>query len=1052
MGKFTLFTLVLLLGCVRLFAEAGGAVFKIGKPDGGAGEFKFFRNLGDVVYSQALPQRDFRDVDGCAAFFKKPPTFVVGKSKDCDWSFVHPVLNCRWAGTPNPARLCVQFEKPESNDKFFYLKIGFSDMSANAPCGLEIFLNGESIAKTKRLFDRATAGTFINHKDAKGTPSLPFVVKIPAEKFREGANRLEFAGVAGKHASKTYASWLVYDFIELSASPKYPEIPDARAGLVERAAKAAGSDWVVFCITGSSRGGHWYENVGTLCRDDTAGEIIKNREGAESFSRMGGRLVLFNLKTREYKVLLEDPKGGIRDPHVSYDAKKIIFSYRKGDSDKFNLYEIDADGKKLARLPINTNSNDIEPCYLPDGDVMYVSDRMVRTVQCWMSPSLNLHRFYRKRSIVRCLSGNPDVDNTPSVLSDGRVLYMRWDYNHRNQVRFHHLWAVNPDGSGNAVFYGNTFPHGVFLSAKQFPDSQNIVMTLSPGHGARDHRGIPAILKPPFDPSSPHAYELLAAPERLLSFYDVSPLVGGYVLTNSRSEIYVFDKFGLFETVPVPAVLFSTTEKSYTNNISYGGNRRGGECTMIMRSVVPLAKRQKPAVALETADYRAKTARVFLQDVYTGRNMKGVKRGSIKKLMITRVQPAPVNYHGGYAPTGIAGSFALEEIVGTVPVYEDGSAFFEIPAGVGVAFTALDADGRCVKRMMSSTNFAPATQTSCIGCHENRTDAPERKVKLPIAYKNGVSKIEKIDGVKNTVDFMRDIQPLLDKYCVQCHNPRKPSGGGVILSKGVGVEHISARLALQAAGMMSCDNNAHGNLPPYKFGSGDARLAEFARGGHHNKKFSDTDLKVLQAYLDIGAPQISTYASKGTGFPIANRLRTRFCVVGKIPEMPPSCAKCHAGTASGMNFVFDGCRVMGVRENGKVRRLKTPLSILCNFIDPQNSPMLLVPLAKEAGGSAGGAGAHPIIFKDKNDPVYAKLSAEISRCAAELDRQNPFITSKNFRPSFGYVVQMQRCGILPPNWNAKTPVNPYAIDNAYFRWIEKNISVDASTGKPISAR
>ncbi len=1020
-------------------------IFSIGKPDASAGEFKFFRGLDDDQFYN----RPFRDLDGAKKFFKKPPVFKVGKSKSSQWSFVHPILNCPWAGVKKSPTLKIEFDKPNTKKERLFLKIGLADTSPQNGIGLSIKLNGEEISQKIAFFKGIEiSGTLAFHKGAKNTPSNPFVIPIDIAKLKVGSNVLELEGIVPKPPKKAIQLWLVYDFIELSESEEYPKIPDYRATLLDRAINAMRTEEVVFAVSGSSRGGHWYENIGNICYDDSQNEQVQSRQGAESFSRLGGRLVKFNLKTRKYKILLEDKVGGIRDPHVHYSGKKILFSYRKGTSDKYHLYEINTDGKNLRKLPMNSDSNDIEPCYLPNDDIMYVSDRMNRTVQCWMTPTVNLHRFFRKEKMVVCMSGNPDVDNTPSVLRDGRVVYMRWDYNHRNQVVFHHLWSINPDGSNNAIFYGNSFAQGVFLNARQVPDSDNILFTLSWGHGLRDSRGGIAKLSPPFDPSDRYALKIVHPPHKRYAFFNPYPIKNNLSICTDGKNIVIMDLNGVNITIPTPDELFETSQKSLTNSISYQKIIKGSECKMITRGAVPIAPRPRENIRPDMADYSKKTAEVFLQDVYEGRDMKSVKRGTIKKLLITQVQPATVNYHGGYAPTGFSGTFALEETLGTVPVYEDGSAFFEVPAMVGVAFTALDENNNCVKRMMSSTNFASGTSTSCVGCHENRTEAPPRKQKLPIAYKKGVSKIQKIEGTKNIIDFTRDIQPLLNKYCVECHNPTKPTAG-VILSFGVGTSAINSRLVLQANNMCSTDNNRFGNLQPYSFGSGTSKLAKFADGGHHNKKFTKRDATILKAWLDIGAPQISTYAAKGTGFPLKVRLRTYMNLIKKDNPINAvqrdKCASCHFNrhTKFGkrMHFVFDHCHMLRVKtKDNKVRDLKIPVEAIYNYIDPENSPALLVPLAKSAGGSASDDGkSHPVIFKDKNDPHYKNMLAGVKQVSKDLDEDNPFLTSKNFRPAFGYIKQMQKCKILPKNWNPKTPLDPYEIDNKYFRWQEDNV-------------
>jgi hypothetical protein len=39
------------------------------------------------------------------------------------------------------------------------------------------------------------------------------------------------------------------------------------------------------------------------------------------------------------------------------------------------------------------------------------------------------------------------------------------------------------------------------------------------------------------------------------------------------------------------------------------------------------------------------------------------------------------------------------------------------------------------------------------------------------------SEIEPIGGVPDVIDFPRDVQPILDRHCTECHGGTKPDGG-----------------------------------------------------------------------------------------------------------------------------------------------------------------------------------------------------------------------------------------------------------------------------------
>ena len=118
------------------------------------------------------------------------------------------------------------------------------------------------------------------------------------------------------------------------------------------------------------------------------------------------------------------------------------------------------------------------------------------------------------------------------------------------------------------------------------------------------------------------------------------------------------------------------------------------------------------------------TGRMFLADIYTGRNMEGIEPGQIKKLLVLEILPKPVNFSGGMDLTSWLGTFTLERVLGTVPVEADGSAYFLAPAGIPMSFQALDERGMAVQTMRSLTYLQPGERAGCVGCHEHRGTAP----------------------------------------------------------------------------------------------------------------------------------------------------------------------------------------------------------------------------------------------------------------------------------------------------------------------------------------
>ena len=1065
MGKFVA-ALVCLVFC-QLNAEV---VFKIGKPDGYSREFKTFRNLGDSrhAYETGFTEkfRKFRDVDGAVEFFKKPVVFEVGKSKDKDFPFIHPFFNCDWAGNVEDPVYKILFDTPKAaldeknSKKKYYFKLGLTDSSNFMWHGYEVRINGKSVGQARHFYNAYfpwakpdknfpyCGAALAFFPESKGAPSRPQTYSFNAELFKKDGSKnvLELVPLFDK--KWPHKLWFTFDFLELSDDPKYPEIPDWRNGLVDAAVSAMGTEEVLFCLSGDGRDWHWYANYGKTVEGYTGDPSIDNLMNQELFSRLGCKLVVYNIKTGAFRYLINDPKGSLRDPQVSFDGKKVLFSYRKGDDDLFHIYEIDSDGKNLTKLPFAGDWNDIEPCYLPNGDILYCSDRLNRSVQCWYVPVSNLHRWFREENVTRCITVNPDVDNRPRLLSDGRIVYMRWDYNHRSQMSYHNLWTIQPDGAGEMIFLGNEKPGGLYIAAEQMPDAEGVIFTLAPYHGIKDHKGSIARAVQPFDPSDPHAFEIVSGQD-CWYFMDPYPLKGGLILASDGDRIHIMDSAGqAYCNFTMPEEFFKTGVKTFYN-VSMD---KPPQCRILLRNVQPFGPRKVPPTRIDTADFTQKTATVFIQDVYRGRKMGNVKRGTIKKLMIVRMLPEPVHYHGGFHPLGVSAGFALERILGTVPVYEDGSASFEVPAQEALAFVALDRDGRCVKRMQSFVGFAPGTSTSCIGCHENRTEAPIRKIAKPMAY-GKISKIEPIKGVPPIIDFTRHVQPILDKHCVPCHNFEKNTAN-VVLEGHLSPRLIQSYYILKARGQLSTGFNQWGNREPYSFGSGGSPFMKKIDGSHHGVKVDEQSQNLLRAWLDTGSMHVGTYAAAGTGFLheyYTDKSFNREQLFGKdlvktINEtLNARCTKCHTrGDSKPWAFAneYEYGKMRVPDGSGGFGSSKSYGIYFYNLTKPEKSRVVDAPLAKTAGGLAENnkKGKHPVIFENKDDPDYKKLLSCITQVADYMKKNFPFQNSPDFRPSRGYIRQMQKCKILPKDWNENTPIDAMKIDEEYFKWQDANIS------------
>jgi len=779
----------------------------------------------------------------------------------------------------------------------------------------------------------------------------------------------------------------------------------------------AGVDEIVFACRQLNYDPHWYANFGYYADD-----------ADRKAYRAMGRLCKLNLRTGRLTTLLDDPKGTIRDPQVHYDGKKILFSYRKGGTDNFHLYEINADGSALKQLTDGPH-DDIEPTYLPDGDtIVFCSTRCYRWVGCWLTQIAVLYRCDADGNNIRPISSNNEHENTPWLLPDGRILYQRWEYVDRSQVHYHHLWTTNPDGTGQMVYYGNFHPGTVMIDAKPIPGTEKVVAVFSPGHGRKEHAGHITIVTPKAGPD-----EVVSARRvsRGANFRDPYPFSEDCFLVAQDTRLLVMNGRGqTSEIYRLPPELIKAAVYCHEPRPLRPGPRE--------RVIPPRVNLAQP------------TGRLILADVYNGRRMEGVKKGDIKKLLVLETLPAPIHYSGGMEPISYGGTFILERILGTVPVEPDGSAYMEAPALRGLFFVALDEHNNSVKRMQSFLTVMPGETTSCLGCHEQRTKTPTNPRRSTLeALSRPPSKIAPIAGIPDVFDFPRDIQPILDKYCVRCHGYEKtryggPRSGGVVLTGDRGPLYSHSFCTLTTRRQFADGRNRpESNLAPRSIGTSASPLMKKLAGSHHNVKATPHEIDMVRYWIEAGAPYPGTYAALGCGMIGGNGEskqdqsdRQWPSTIAAAQAIKSRCADCHGRFLPLPLALSDNRNVPPWHGRpGYVMR-----HLVYNLSRPEQSLILLAPLSHKAGGyglcknrdDAGKPSGLLTVFADTGDPDYQKILALCRAGKERLDKITRF-DMPDFRPRQAYVREMKRYGILPKDLAADAHIDVYAVDQAYWR-------------------
>ena len=776
---------------------------------------------------------------------------------------------------------------------------------------------------------------------------------------------------------------------------------------------------IIFAVRQPGIGSHWYENFGYYAFNEN-----------DKLYGSQGRLCRLNLHTGELATLVDDPAGAVRDPQVHYDGRKILFSYRKAGSDHFHLYEIGTDGRGLRQLTSGA-FDDIEPTYLPGGRIMFCSSRCNRWVNCWYTPVAVLYCCDADGANVHPISANIEHDNTPWPMPDGRVIYLRWEYVDRSRVAFHHLWTANPDGTGQMVYYGNMHPRTVMIDAKPIPgNSGKVVAVFSPQHGRSEHAGAIAVVSQKAGPDDSGSARVISQGE---DFRDPYPLSTTQFLVARGPNILLMNEEG--ET----RELYRLPQKWI---------EAGAECHEPRR----LAARMREPVIPQRAARTESTGRLVLEDIYAGRRMEGVRRGEIKRLLVLETLPKPINYSGKMPPMSFGGTYTLERVLGTVPVEADGSAYMELPASRPLFFVALDGENNSVKRMHSFLTVMPGETTSCVGCHEQRTRSAFNPGKsVATALRRQPSKIRPIAGISEVLDFPRDVQPILDKHCVECHDYDRREGK-VILTGDRGPIYSHAYFTLTALGYVSDGRDRLvTNLPPRSVGTSASPLMKMLDGSHYEAKLTPNEQDVIRYWIESAAAYPGTYAALGTGmiggFP-KSKLDTTDrqwpVSIAAAEAIRNRCGRCHDSSKPLPKYLSDNLGFVLSNPDFDDVRVRFSRHLLFNLSRPEKSLILLAPLARPSGGLGlcvdsednDGAGKQAAIFEDASDPDYQRILALLETGKSHLESIKRF-DMPGFRPNPTYVREMKKYGILPSELGEDTMIDVYATDEVYWRsfWV-----------------
>jgi formylglycine-generating enzyme required for sulfatase activity/Tol biopolymer transport system component len=585
---------------------------------------------------------------------------------------------------------------------------------------------------------------------------------------------------------------------------------------------------------------------------------------------------------------------------LHWDADRLLFT--KSNVENWQIWEIGTDGsglRQVSRAPADVDCFDA--CYIPDGRIIFGSTASYQAVPCWHGQKLvsNLYIMNQDGSGVRQLCFDQDHNFHPVMLPDGQVLYHRWDYTGINHIFMRQLMVMNPDGTGQRAIYGSNswFPNSLYFP-RPIPGASNMLVSILSGyHGV-------------------HRMGRLVLLDISRGWHDANGIVreiprrGQHIKIEIRDNLVDNDWPKFLHPYPLSDKYFLVScwmdRKSqwgiYLADVFDNLVLIREEPGYALLEPIPLKKTFRPSVIPDRVDPTRNDATVYLHDVYAGPGLAGVPRGTVKSLRV-------LAYHFGYPAlagpdkVGYGGPWEVMRILGTVPLEKDGSAIFKVPANTPIAVQPLDVEGKAVQFMRSWFTAMPGEVLSCVGCHEPPGDAPTTQIAL--AARREPSDITPWHGPARGFDFAREVQPVLDRYCVSCHNgqigsqPDLRPQGQVKDYKGrrisdLGVQRLHPQMLKDTSGILRYTPAYEALLPyirrvgieddvsmlvPGEYHADTSELIQMLRKGHKGVQLNAEAWDRLITWLDLNAPCHGTW---GQVYPIPDGVNQRRMELRKL--------------------------------------------------------------------------------------------------------------------------------------------------------------------------
>jgi formylglycine-generating enzyme required for sulfatase activity len=590
----------------------------------------------------------------------------------------------------------------------------------------------------------------------------------------------------------------------------------------------------------------------------------------------------FGTESSRLRTLHEPPDGAlVSHLQLHWDADKFLFSSIDED-DVWHVFEMDLASRDIRRVtPLDLGGDSFDACYLPDQRIVFNCTAIQQVVPCTNADKAiaNLFLMNADGTGVRRLCFDQDQDYHPTVTESGTVLFTRWQYSDLAHPYGRVLMQMNPDGTNQREFFGSSsyWPTALFY-AKPIPGQPERFVGIVSGHYGNARSGRLML----FDTGLGRR-EQLSSDAMAPGVVQSIPGRGVPVPAERKNTLYAGYYPQFLHPQPLDGKYFiaacQPTEDDdwgiYLVDVFDNMVLLHEEPGTLLLEPVPVRKRPRPPVIPDRVDLKSKTAQVYIVDIYEGPGLRGVPRGSVKELQLYTFNFPVRDGHRGSSKylVGMSGPWDMRTILGRVPVAEDGSAYFSVPANTPISLQPLDAEGKAVQVMRSWITAMPGENLSCVGCHEQQEEVPPVDLSnMPLAMRQPPCEIEPVQGPARPFSFAREVQPVLDRRCVGCHNastaPQRPDLRGVPIDPR-GHFGKTRHVNLQDFTWGYCNlqrfvyrHGPEGEMPvlmPMEYHPDTSELVQMLRKGHHGVKLTDEEWERIALWIDLNVPFHGTW-------------------------------------------------------------------------------------------------------------------------------------------------------------------------------------------------